>query len=72
MHPAASVPQGSGTIPALISKQDLLGFGFADQYETLAHLGLLSGLDDDAVSGVVEFPGNYAQKFCLVLVAIVI
>lgn len=25
----------------------------------LAHLGLLGGLDDDAVGGVVELPGNY-------------
>lgn len=25
----------------------------------MAHLGLLGGLDDDAVGGVVELPGNY-------------
>lgn len=28
------------------------------RYSSLAHLGLLGGLDDDAVGGVVEFPGN--------------
>lgn len=42
------------------------------RYEMSTYLGLLGGLNDDAISGVVEFPGNYTQKFSLVLIAIVI
>lgn len=42
------------------------------RYEMSTYLGLLGGLNDDTISGVVEFPGNYTQKFSLVLIAIVI
>lgn len=37
-----------------------------------AHLGLLGGLDDDAVGGVVEFPGNDTKKLRLVFVTVII
>jgi len=37
-----------------------------------AYLGLLGGLDDDAVARVVELPGNDAEELRLVLVAVVI
>ncbi len=37
-----------------------------------SYLSLLGGLDNNSVSGVVELPGNDAQEFGLVLVAIVI
>lgn len=36
------------------------------------HLGLLSGLDDDAIGGVVQFPRDDAEELSLVLVAVVI
>lgn len=38
----------------------------------LKDLGFLRGFDDDAIRRVVEFPGNYTQKFCLVLIAVVV
>lgn len=38
----------------------------------LKDLSLLGGLDNNSISGVVELPGNDAQKFGLVLVAVVI
>lgn len=42
------------------------------EHQRVAHLGLLGGLDDDAVGGVVEFSGNDTKKLCLVLVTVVI
>lgn len=38
----------------------------------ISHLGLLCGLDDNAIGGVVQLPRNNTQKLCLVLVAIVV
>lgn len=40
--------------------------------KAIPHLGLLRGLDDDAVGGVVQLPRHNAQKLCLVLVAVVV
>lgn len=40
--------------------------------QRISHLGLLCGLDDDAVGGVVQLPRNNAQELRLVLVAVVV
>lgn len=36
------------------------------------HLGLLSGLNDDAIGGVVQLPRDDAEELSLVLVAVVV
>lgn len=37
-----------------------------------AHLGLLAGLDDDAVGRIVQLPRHHAQELGLVLVPVVV
>lgn len=44
----------------------------SNRKQQISHLGLLCGLDDDAVGGVVQLPRNNAQELRLVLVAVVV
>lgn len=38
----------------------------------MPYLCLLTGLFDNAVGGIVEFPGHDTEEFCLVFVSVVI